>query len=174
MAYFLRPISFFAFLMTLLLAGGCKKTETPAVDKAAIEAQKKTDDDLIKAYIAAQNLTATKTASGLYYVVETPAPTGAPLAVSGKVATVNYRGHLLNGTADGSQFDSSYRSGRPFTFTVGAGRVIAGWDEGVPLMHKGEKGRLLIPSYLGYGPSGSGPIPANAVLIFYMALENVQ
>ncbi|MBC7446866.1 MAG: FKBP-type peptidyl-prolyl cis-trans isomerase [Hymenobacteraceae bacterium] len=162
-------------IFVLLLLGGCKKDTVPAIDTAALEAQKKTDDDLIKAYIAAQNLAATRTASGLYYVVETAAPAGAPLAVNGKTVTLHYRGHLLNGTADGSQFDSSYTRGIPFSFTVGAGEVIAGWDEGVQLMRKGEKGRLIIPSYLGYGPRGSVPkIPGNAVLIFYMSLENVQ
>ncbi len=161
-------------LLTLALAGGCKKEDVSAAAKAKIEAQKKSDDDAIQGYIAAQHLTVTRTGSGLYYVVETPAPAGAPAPVSGQTVTVNYRGVLLNGAADGSQFDSSYPSARPFIFTIDDGRPIAGWNEGVQLMHKGERGRLLIPSYLGYGPGGSRSIPPNAVLIFYMALENIQ
>ena len=164
-------------LLTLTLASGCKKEDTSAADKAKIDAQKQTDDNAIRAYIAAQNLIATPTASGLYYVVETPAPAGAPAPVSGQRVTVNYRGKLLNGTADGTQFDSSYPTSRPFAFTLDGSdypQPITGWTECVKLMHKGERGRLIIPSYLGYGPGGSGAVPPNAVLIFYMALDNIQ
>ena len=178
MLSFRSPFRVFPLLMllTLALTSGCKKDDTPAADKAKIEAQKKTDDDALRAYIAAQRLTATPTASGLYYVVGTPAPAGAPAPVSGQLVTVNYRGVLLDGTADGTQFDSSYPRATPYEFTIDGSyrRPIAGWNEGVQLMHKGEHGRLLIPSYLGYGPTGSGPVPPNAVLIFYMALENIQ
>jgi len=94
--------------------------------------------------------------------------TGA-LAEPGKAATVHYTGWLK----DGTEFDSSI--GRePFTFQVGAGMVIPGWDQGVPGMKVGGTRRLIIPAELGYGSSGAGPIPPNATLIFEIELLSVE
>jgi FKBP-type peptidyl-prolyl cis-trans isomerase FkpA len=172
---FLRHVvrPFPTLLLLLVLVGGCKKNETStAATQAQIEAQKKTDENLIKAYVAANNLTATRTSSGLYYILETPGPAGTPLVSSGKLVTMNYLGYLLNGTTDGSLFDSSYRNGSPLKFRANEGQVIAGWDEAVLLMRKGDRARLLIPSHLAYGPRPNGTIPANSVLIFYVVLEN--
>lgn len=96
--------------------------------------------------------------------------TGAE-AVSGKTVTVNYLGTLQNGT----KFDSSYDHGTPFTFHLGAGEVIKGWDQGVAGMKVGGKRRLTIPSELGYGPAGAGSaIPPNATLIFEVELLKVE
>ncbi|WP_241434217.1 MULTISPECIES: FKBP-type peptidyl-prolyl cis-trans isomerase [Prochlorococcus] len=91
-------------------------------------------------------------------------------AASGKNVSVNYRGTLENG----KEFDSSY--GRaPFTFPLGAGRVIKGWDEGVAGMKVGGKRELTIPPSLGYGERGAGGvIPPNATLIFEVELLDVQ
>ena len=91
-------------------------------------------------------------------------------AVSGKTVTVNYTGTLVNG----DQFDSSI--GRaPFSFPLGAGRVIKGWDEGVAGMKVGGKRILTIPPELGYGSRGAGNvIPANATLIFEVDLLKVN
>ena len=91
-------------------------------------------------------------------------------AVSGKTVTVNYTGTLVNG----DQFDSSI--GRaPFSFPLGAGRVIKGWDEGVAGMKVGGKRKLTIPPELGYGSRGAGNvIPANATLIFEIELLKVN
>jgi peptidylprolyl isomerase len=75
---------------------------------------------------------------------------------------MNYTGWLT----DGTQFDSSYDRGEPFTFTLGAGDVIQGWDEGVQGMSPSDQRRLIIPPELGYGSQGSGAIPPNAELIF--------
>ena len=174
MLFSLRSLPAVAVVLVALLSGGCKKDELSAADKAAIEARKKTDDEAIQAYITAQNLTATRTASGLYYVVETPAPVGAPAPAAGKVLTLHYRGYVLNGTRNGTKFDSSYDRTEPFVYTVGGLSLIAGWVEGVGMMHKGERARLIMPSYLGYGTASTGDIPANSVLIFYMDLLNVQ
>lgn len=92
-------------------------------------------------------------------------------AVSGKKVTVNYLGTLTNGT----KFDSSYDRGVPFTFNLGAGEVIKGWDEGVAGMRVGGKRKLTIPSALGYGKSGAPPvIPPNATLIFEVELLKVE
>jgi len=95
--------------------------------------------------------------------------TGAE-AVNGKAVTVNYRGTLTNGT----QFDSSYDRGTPFTFNLGAGEVIQGWDLGVKGMKIGGKRKLTIPSDLGYGARGVGTIPPNSTLIFEIELLKVE
>lgn len=96
--------------------------------------------------------------------------TGAE-AVAGKKVTVNYIGTL----SDGTKFDSSYDRGTPFSFTLGAGEVIQGWDQGVSGMKVGGKRKLTIPSSLGYGASGiPGVIPGGATLIFEVELLSVQ
>jgi FKBP-type peptidyl-prolyl cis-trans isomerase len=92
-----------------------------------------------------------------------------PLAVD-KTAFVHYTGWL----EDGTKFDSSVDRGRPFSFPVGAGRVIKGWDEGVATMKVGGKRRLIVPAKLGYGESGTGPIPGGATLIFDVELLEVR
>ena len=90
-------------------------------------------------------------------------------AVSGETVTVNYRGTLANG----KEFDSSYGRG-PFSFPLGAGRVIRGWDEGVAGMKVGGKRKLVIPPDLAYGERGAGGvIPPNATLTFEVELLKV-
>ena len=92
-------------------------------------------------------------------------------AVSGKKITVNYSGTLT----DGTKFDSSYDRNTPFTFTLGAGEVIQGWDQGFAGMKVGGKRKLTIPASLGYGSQGAGSvIPADATLIFEVELLNVE
>lgn len=95
--------------------------------------------------------------------------TGAE-AKSGSQVTVNYTGWLT----DGTKFDSSLDSGKPFNFQLGAGNVIKGWDEGVASMKVGGKRILVIPPDLGYGSSGQGSIPANSTLIFEVDLLDVK
>jgi FKBP-type peptidyl-prolyl cis-trans isomerase FkpA len=97
-------------------------------------------------------------------------------AVAGRTVSMNYTGWLYDaGKPDnkGTQFDSSAGRG-PFTFTLGVGQVIAGWDQGVPGMKVGGKRRLIIPPSLGYGAAGVGPIPGNATLVFDVELLSVQ
>lgn len=92
-------------------------------------------------------------------------------AISGKKVTVNYKGTLL----DGTKFDSSYDRNQPFTFNLGAGEVIKGWDMGVSGMKVGGKRKLTIPPSLGYGETGTGSvIPPNAILIFEVELLKVE
>lgn len=105
------------------------------------------------------------TSSGLQYV-DLKAGTGAT-AQAGKTVTVHYTGWLENG----KKFDSSVDRGQPFSFPLGAGRVIKGWDEGVQGMKVGGKRKLIIPSNLGYGARGAGgAIPPHATLIFEVEL----
>ncbi len=109
------------------------------------------------------------TSSGLKYVDQVVG-TGDP-AVAGKTASVHYTGWLENG----KKFDSSVDRGQPFSFPLGAGRVIKGWDEGVQGMKVGGKRKLTIPSDLGYGSRGAGGvIPPNATLIFDVELLGVR
>lgn len=119
-------------------------------------------------YLAKNKIVAEPTASGLYYVVTEPGTGEKPQV--GKPVTMHYTGKLLDGTV----FDSSVDRGQPFQFVLGVGQVIPGWDEGVQLMSKGEKGVLYIPYYLAYGESGSGPIPAFSNLMFEVELIDFE
>ncbi|OGA99898.1 MAG: peptidylprolyl isomerase [Burkholderiales bacterium RIFCSPHIGHO2_12_FULL_69_20] len=117
----------------------------------------------------------TTTASGLQYDDTTPG-TGAE-AAAGQRVTVHYTGWLHDPTAAngrGKKFDSSKDRGDPFRFHLGAGQVIAGWDEGVQGMKVGGTRVLLIPAELGYGERGAGGvIPPNATLVFEVDLISV-
>ena len=110
------------------------------------------------------------TASGLR-IEEIQEGTGA-MAEKGRHVEVHYTGWLT----DGTKFDSSRDSGKPYPFTLGAAEVIAGWDEGIPGMKIGGKRRLTIPPQLAYGSQGTpgGPIPPNATLVFEIELIDVK
>lgn len=97
--------------------------------------------------------------------------TGAE-AKAGDTVTVNYSGTLLNG----KKFDSSYDRGTPFSFQLGVGGVIKGWDQGVSGMKVGGKRKLVIPPELAYGSRemGNGAIPANSTLVFEVELLGVK
>jgi peptidylprolyl isomerase len=105
------------------------------------------------------------TPSGLKYVVVEEG-TGEATPEKGTTVTAHYTGKLI----DGTKFDSSYDRNDPIRFPVGSGRVIKGWDEAFLSMKKGEKRILIIPPELGYGASGRGPIPPNAVMVFDVEL----
>lgn len=104
------------------------------------------------------------TGSGLQYI-EMEAGVGAE-AAAGQTVNVHYTGWLT----DGRKFDSSRDRGEPFSFRLGGGQVIRGWDEGVAGMRVGGRRRLIIPADLGYGSRGVGPIPPGATLLFNVEL----
>lgn len=106
--------------------------------------------------------------SGLKYTILTPGKS-SQVAKAGDKVSVHYTGWLTSG----KQFDSSVGKS-PFEFTLGAGGVIAGWEEGVAGMKVGEKRKLVIPGKLGYGAAGTDGIPANATLIFEVELLGIR
>ena len=109
------------------------------------------------------------TASGLQF--EDTIEGSGELAVAGQHASVHYTGWLYNDGVKGAKFDSSKDRGDPFSFPLGGGRVIRGWDEGVQGMRVGGTRVLVIPPELGYGARGAGGvIPPNATLMFEVEL----
>ena len=110
-------------------------------------------------------MTMTTNPSGLQFE-DTVLGTGA-IAKAGQNVSVHYTGWLFTGGVQGAKFDSSKDRGQPFQFSLGAGQVIKGWDEGVQGMSVGGTRRLVIPSEQGYGARGAGGvIPPNATLLF--------
>lgn len=133
------------------LLGGCDSPKTGTPDPAMNRYDPKLD----------VNLSAmTKSATGLY-VQEIAAGSGTP-ATAGDSIAMHYTGWL----PDGTKFDSSRDRGTPFSFVLGRGQVIRGWDEGVAGMMVGGRRKLVIPAALGYGERGTGPIPPQATLVF--------
>jgi FKBP-type peptidyl-prolyl cis-trans isomerase len=111
----------------------------------------------------------TKTPSGLRY--QDVAPGEGTVATADRTVSVHYTGWLPNG----EKFDSSRDRNEPFSFTLGAGQVIAGWDEGVAGMKVGGRRKLVIPADLGYGTAGAPPaIPPGATLVFDVELLEVR
>jgi peptidylprolyl isomerase len=95
-----------------------------------------------------------------------------PKAEAGQTVDMQYSGVLFS---DGTKFDASWdRGGEPFSFSLGAGMVIPGWDQGIVGMQKGGRRLLVIPPDLGYGPQGSGPIPPDSTLVFVVDLDEIK
>ncbi len=108
------------------------------------------------------------TFSGLKYVIIKSTTGNSPQ--KGDEVEMNYTGMFL----DGKKFDENLNVESPFTFKLGLGQVIAGWDEGIMLLHEGEEAKLIIPSNLGYGEQGTGPIPPNTTLVFDVKLLKIK
>ena len=149
-------IKLWCIASALFIVGGCNKESTVDEDKA------------IQDYLTANDLTAEKTAEGLYYII-TKEGTGDRANITSTV-TVHYRGYLL----DGSVFDSSYDRAEKSTFPLA--NVIEGWQLGIPKLKEGGSGKLLIPPKLAYGESGrsNSIIGANEPLVFDIELFIVE
>ncbi|MBC7922066.1 MAG: FKBP-type peptidyl-prolyl cis-trans isomerase [Ferruginibacter sp.] len=131
--------------------------------------QKEVDAKLIADYVAKNKLSnVQQTASGLNYLITQPG-TGKQAQANDTVSV-----HYTLKTLDGKAIESSRERGQPFPFTLGQRQVIPGWDEGIALMKEGGKATLIVPSGLAYGPSASGPIAANSVLLFDVELVDVK
>lgn len=124
----------------------------------------------ISEYLVANNIEEVPTESGLI-VVKRNTTTGR-MPAAGNKCVVHYTGKLLNGEV----FDSSVERNVPFEFTLGAGEVIKGWDEGIAMLRKGEKAILIMPSDLGYGENGAGggSIPPFSPLVFEVELIDIK
>jgi FKBP-type peptidyl-prolyl cis-trans isomerase len=139
----MRKIYLFLAIISIFITA-CQKDSIP-------------EDDQINSYVTSKSLTVTeKTASGLRYIVTKANPTGAALK-AGQTINVNYAGTFLSG--------KSFDSGN-FSFVLGAGRVVQGFDEGIAKMRVGEKATIIFPSTLGYGPSAYNGIPGGSPLVF--------
>ncbi|RLD33849.1 MAG: peptidylprolyl isomerase [Bacteroidetes bacterium] len=140
----------------MIAAGSCKKDNE---DEEAAARQLEIDIALIEQYIDDNNLNAQSTTSGLYYVILEPGSDEHPNVYS--TVTVAYKGYFL----DGEVFEEN------LAFTSRLSNLIPAWIEGIPLIGKGGKIKLILPSALGYGPNGSGDaIPPNTVLVFDITL----
>lgn len=138
------------------------------IEKKKAEQEKRAREDFSKNMLE-KYPSAKQSASGLMYVIEKEGE--GMQAAAGKTVAVHYTGWLENGT----KFDSSVDRGQPIEFPLGQGRVIPGWDEGIALLKKGGKAKLLIPFYLAYGAQGYPPIiPAYSTLIFDVELVDVK
>lgn len=135
--------------------------EMKEAEAAALQQASK---DAFAAYLQENGIDAQPTETGLVYVCTKPGR--GPKPKTNQQVKVHYTGRLLDGTV----FDSSVERDEPFEFQLGIHQVIAGWDEGIAMMSKGEKGVLYIPFNLAYGPRQTGPIPAYSNLIFDVEL----
>lgn len=144
------------------------RSQSNTEEKAMMDKMQVEEPASIQDYLTRKKITAKPTASGLYFI-ETAKGNGAKVK-SGQKVTMQYTGYLLNG----KKFDSSFDHGKPFTFTLGKAEVIAGWDEGVAMMNVGSSATFVIPSSLGYGSNGQGPIPPFAPLVFEVQLMKAE
>jgi len=164
---FIKKDEFLTFDIELLKI--LSKKEVQKEQKLLEEQRKKEEDNLLEYYLLENKIETEPQISGLYYI-ETKKGKGKQ-AQPGDLLTVHYTGKFLNGEV----FDSSYRRNRPFSFKLGNGDVIAGWEEGFSKMHEGGKATLIIPSHLAYGKEGYGKIiPPYTTLIFDVELLKIQ
>ena len=163
---FAIPGSFMRWEVKALAAMTEEEYQKMKEDEAA--ALQQASKDAFAAYLAENNVTAQPTESGLIYVCTKPGRGPKPKA--NQNVKVHYTGRLLDGTV----FDSSVERGEPIEFPLGVHQVIPGWDEGIALMSKGEKGILYIPYDLAYGTRQHGPIPACSNLVFEVELVDFK
>lgn len=153
------------FLLLVCIAGcfaACKKADVGEVYDPI--PQFKADTTAIRAFVKLNNIPVLKDeSSGVFYQIITSG-SGSHIYTTASSITVDYTGKLLNGTV----FDTS--GSTPRTFTLGG--LIPGWQIAIPKIQKGGQIRFFVPSYFGYGNSGQGAVPANAVLDFTVTLNN--
>lgn len=150
---FFYHLSVVCLLSTSLFS--CTKTSTAEQDQK--------DDAAITSYLSQHSINATKTASGLYYTIEDPG-TGMQVSATNSVY-MKYKAYLLDGTV----FDEN-----KVGTTLSLPNTILGWQEGIPKFKVGGKGKLFIPSRLGYGSQATGKIPANSVLVFEVEVIEIK
>lgn len=160
----LNSIKAIFFGITLLFAFTSKAQDATQAAK---------DEATLKAYFAKNKIKATRTPSGLYYVIHKKG-SGAN-AQKGQMVSMKYMGKFLDGKMFDGNMDDKYNLTRnALNFKIGVGQVIAGWDEGILLLNPGTQATLYIPSGIGYGPGGRGPIPPNSIMMFDVELISVN
>lgn len=173
-------ITMTAAALAFLLVGCASEETTPEPDPEPLTTEDSTPSEEASTSISDPSTTTyapeldvhldqmTRTESGLYYEIVKEG--GSETVAPGQTAVVHYTGWLPNGT----QFDSS-RGREPFSFPIGAGQVITGWDQGVAGMAVGEQRLLVIPPDLAYGATGTGGvIPPDATLVFEVELLEIR
>lgn len=155
-----KLVLFLSFATVFFLSGGCIKNEVSCTPKTIAS-----EDAEMQATAAslAPGLTFTKHSSGMYYYIENPG--SGPTPTSTSTLSVKYKGQLSNGTI----FDQTTTT--PVNFTLSG--VIFGWQIALPLIQKGGKIKMIIPSTYGYGCTANGPIPAYSILYFEVELIDV-
>lgn len=154
---FMGLFRFFTFIILVLIAvlsGSCDK-----------QSQAEKDEEEILSYLSANSLTAEKTSTGIYYIIDVEGSGAHPSDYA--FVKVYYEGRLTNDNV----FDEN-DTNEPAGFYLS--QVIEGWQIGIPLFRKGGKGTLFIPSRHGYGTTGTSSIPKNSVLIFDIELLDFQ
>ena len=146
-----------AIIFTFLFSGCIKNTACQP--KTVVS-----EDAAMQSFATANNITATRHTTGMYYQIVNPGSGATPNINS--ILNVRYTGPLTDGTV----FDS--QTVNPVSFQIN--QVILGWQVGLPLIQKGGVIRLIIPSSMGYGCQANGPIPANSILYFEVELVDVQ
>lgn len=148
-------LKFSIIILLVILISSCAKRK--------VKKQAEADEITITTYLEENNIPAIATGSGLYYIIDSTTTGDFPIATSS--VTAYYKGYFI----DGDIFDQSPGSGTNFSLQS----VIPGWTEGLQLFPQGSKGRLFIPSHLGYGLKDYGDIPGGSVLIFDVQLLDV-
>lgn len=143
-----------------------------AAAKAAGEKKKLAEEAALQAYFKANKINAIKSPEGIYYVITKP--TNGEKAHNGDNITANYTGKFLDGKKFDSNVDSAFHHVQAFSFPLGQGRVIKGWDIAFSILKKGEKATIYVPSALGYGERGQGSIPAYSTLVFDVELVDFK
>jgi FKBP-type peptidyl-prolyl cis-trans isomerase len=160
-----------AVIAWVAMAAGCQQSSTTSSSTESATASPEPASSPAAAMSAPAGGQVVTTASGLK-IEDLVVGTGAT-AEKGKTVSVHYTGWLLE-KSKADPFDSSVSRGQPYEFVLGTGNVIKGWDEGLVGMKVGGKRMLTIPPDLGYGQSGSGPIPPNSTLVFETELMGVR
>ncbi len=153
------------------------------LDEAKLADKLVADGDTIDAFLAKEGIEAITSESGLRYLITEEG--NGPNAEPGDEVVVHYAGRILNGdyfdtsieavAKENGMYNPSRNYSEGFSFNIGQGRVIKGWDEGIAYIKEGGKGTLYIPSPLGYGSRGSGPkIPPYSILVFDVEVLKVN
>jgi FKBP-type peptidyl-prolyl cis-trans isomerase len=160
----------FAFIAVVISSSSCKKTTS--------QAQRDLEQEYLTKYVTKYLPGVTPKSSGLYFM-ETKAGSTDPKDTikAGDVVQVFYKGYLIQdndttGIGDGYEFDTS-GDYEPFSFTVGAGTVVSGWDEALTYMKDGSQAKIVIPSKLAYAGTAQSTIPAYSPLVFYVTVYKV-